>query len=324
MPGGDDAHLYAGLGAHQTPQQAFFLCCGQSDIVVNLRQRLCIQAVEVSFLRNHKETGHVRGTGRDGKMALPFRIIALRTGGAAERNHRTELAFAAIGECIEAGLRFLRQEVQAVQEPVKQLGHGLGRSGAQHEDTPIKRLVMIQLRIPYGSNKTELLRRIPRPYGPEQPLRHALQRHVAFGAGLEVGVLRNRGSAVGAVIKDDVIFQLGRQIQHVRETVPDGLRGMDIARNDQMIGENGRPVYQNIVLASLPALERQRVLVLHVVFLAQRTAVVEDGHAPRIGLKRNQHAPQRQGAGTGTLERPVLGSHARPHRQLVMYEFVDI
>ena len=68
---------------------------------------------------------------------------------------------------------------------------------------------------------------------------------------------------------------------------------MDIARNDQVVGEDGRPVYQNIVLAALPALERERVLMLHVVFLAERTAVVEDGHAPRIGLQRNQHAPQR-------------------------------
>ena len=152
---------------------------------------------------------------------------------------------------------------------------------------------MIELRIPNGSDETNLCRRFSSPDGPKQTLRHTLQRHIPLGACLEMGVLRHGGTAVGAVVKDDVILQLSGQVQHIREAVPDGLRGMDIARDDQVVGEDGRPVYQNIVLAALPALERERVLMLHVVFLAERTAVVEDGHAPRIGLQRNQHAPQR-------------------------------
>ena len=287
----DNAHLNTGLGAHQTPQQPFLLCRGQSDIVINLRKDRGVQAVEVPFLRHHHKAGHVGRSGTEREMGFPLREIALRARCAAQGDQRAELSFTAIGKRIEARLRFLRQQIQAVQQTIKQFGHGLGRGGAQHKNAAVKFLIMKKLCIPNGSDETKFLRRLTRPHSPEQALRHPLQRHVAFGASLEMRMLRNRRATVGTVIENNIVIQLCRQVQHVRETVPNGLRRMDIARNDQMVGENGRPVYQNVVFAALSALERQRMLVLHVIFFAQRTAVVEDGHTARVGLERDQHTP---------------------------------
>ena len=91
-----------------------------------------------------------------------------------------------------------------------------------------------------------------------------------------MGVSRYRCAAVYAVVEDNVSFQLGCQVQHVRETVPDSLRRMDVAGDYQMVGEDGSAVDKDIVLTALSALERKGVLVLHVVLLAQRAPMVED------------------------------------------------
>ena len=131
-------------------------------------------------------------------------------------------------------------------------------------------------------------------------------------------------AAVGTVVENDIVAHGGRQVQHIRETVPDGLGNVDVPRNYQMIGENGCPVYQDIVLAALPSLEREGVLMLHVILFTKRTAVVEDGKPARIGLQGDQNTAEGHRAGIGTLEGAVLGRHRRPHRQLIVNEFVDI
>jgi len=64
--------------------------------------------------------------------------------------------------------------------------------------------------------------------------------------------------------------------------MPDGLGSVDIPGDYKMVGEDGSTVYQDVVLPAFSALEGKGVLVLHVVFLAERAAVVEDGKAAGI------------------------------------------
>ena len=257
-------------------------------------------------------------------MLLPFFVKATGAGSAAERDQCPVFPFAAICEDIETRLGLFGQKVQAVQKTVEEFGHGLGRLRPEHENAPVEALVMIQLRIPDTVNECQVFRDRSGRDRPEQAFGYPFQGHISLGAGLEMGMLGNRSTAVGTVIENNVIIQLGSQVQHIREAMPDGLRCMDIARNDQMVGKNGSPVHQNIVFASLASLKRKGMLVLHVVFLTKRATVVEDGQPARIGLQRNQDAADGKRTRAGAFESPVLGCHCRPHRQLVVYEFVDI
>jgi hypothetical protein len=49
-----------------------------------------------------------------------------------------------------------------------------------------------------------------------------------------------------------------------------------------MVGENGGAVYKDVVFAAFAALEREGVLMLHVVFFTERATVVKDGKTAGI------------------------------------------
>ena len=91
-----------------------------------------------------------------------------------------------------------------------------------------------------------------------------------------------------------------------------------------MVGEDGGAVYKNIVFAALASFERKGVLMLQVVFLAQRAAVVENGDSPGIGLQRDKHSVDFKRAGAGAFECAVLRRNRWPYGQLVVDEFVDV
>ena len=270
-----DGNLHPGLGAHQAPQEPFFLGGGEGDVLVDAAQDFRGNPVEIFLMGNHHEAGHVGRAGKDGKAG---------TGCAPEGHDGAVFALAAVGVGVEAGLRFLGHQVHAVQQPVKQLGHGLGRLGTEHEDAPVEAFVVVQFRVPHGGDELDFLRHLTGFYAPQKPFCGSFQRHVAFGTGLEVGVLRHGGSAVGAVVEHQVVLQGGGQVQHVREAVPDGLRNMGVPRNHQVVGEDGGAVHQDVVLAPLAPFEGKGVLVLHIIFFAQGAAVVKDGNPSGIGL----------------------------------------
>ena len=63
---------------------------------------------------------------------------------------------------------------------------------------------------------------------------------------------------------------------------------------------------------------------LQVVLLAQRAAVVEDGHPAGIGLEGDEDAADGHLTGLGALQGAVFRRHGGPDRQLVVDEFVDV
>ena len=240
------------------------------------------------------------------------------------------LAFAEEGEGVEAGLGLPFREVAAVQEAVEHLRHGLGRFRAEQEDAPGEMLVMEQLGVPDRIHEGDVGGKALRDLSPvhrdvvEQPAGDAFQGHIPLGAGLEMRVAGNGGAAVGAVVEDDVVRELDGEVQHVRIAVPDGLGDVDVAGDHEVVREDGRPVHQDAVFPALAAFERQEMLMFQVVLLAERAAVVEDGHPARVRLEGDEDAADGHLAGLGALERAVLRRHGGPDRQLVVDEFVDV
>ena len=161
-------------------------------------------------------------------------------------------------------------------------------------------------------------------HGAKQPLRRPFQGHITLRTGLKMGMFRNGRPAVRGIVEDHVVPQLPGQVQHVRIAVPDGLGGMDIPRNDQVVRKNRSPVDQNGIFASFASLEGKRMLVREIVLFTKRAAALRGLHPPGITLQGRQQAAQRQLTGLRRLQRPVFRSHGRPNRQLVMYEFVDV
>ena len=200
----------------------------------------------------------------------------------------------------------------------------------KQEDTPGKVLIMEQLGVPDRSHEGDVGGKAFRDLSPvhrdvvEQPAGDPFQGHIPLGAGLEMGMAGDGGAAVGTVVEDDVVRELDGEVQHVRIAVPDGLGHVHVARNHEVVREDGRPVHQDAVFPALAAFEREEMLMLEVVLLAQRTAVVEDGHPARIRLEGGEDAADGHLAGLGALEGAVLRRDGRPDRQLVMDEFVDV
>ena len=240
------------------------------------------------------------------------------------------LALAEEGEGVEAGLRLPFREVAAVQETVEHLRHGLGRLRAEQEDAPGEMLVMEQLGVPDRIHEGNVGGKAFRDLAPvhrdvvEEPARDAFHGHVPLGAGLEMRVPGDGGAAVGAVVEDDAVRELDGEVQHVRIAVPDGLGDVDVAGDHEVVREDGRPVHQDAVFPALAAFERKEMLLFQVVLLAERAAVVEDGHPARVRLEGDEDAADGHLAGLGALQGPVLRRDGRPDRELVMDEFVDV
>ena len=139
-----------------------------------------------------------------------------------------------------------------------------------------------------------------------------------------MGVVGDRGAAVGTVIEYKVVRERAGQVQHIGETPPDGLGGVDVAGYYQVVGEDGGPVHQDVVFAAFPSLEGERVLVLHVILFAQRAAVVEDGEPSRVGLQGNLDSVHFERSCACAFEGAVFGRYRGPYGKLVVDEFVDI
>ena len=327
---GQDAHFDLGLRAHEAPQEPFLLLLRERDFLQDFRQDGRRKALVIGNFRNHEEAGHVRRAGTQGEVVLPFRIEMVRAMLRPAGHDGAVLAFAEESEGVEAGFGFPFREVAAVQETVEHLRHGLGRFRAEQEHAPGEMLEVEQLGVPDRIHERDIAGKALRDLSPvhrdvvEQPTRNPFQGHVPFGTRLEMRVAGDGSAAVRAVIEDDVVRELDGEVQHVRIAVPDGLGDVYVAGDHEVVREDGRPVHQDAVFPAFPAFEREEMLMLQVVLLAQRAAVVENGHPARVRLEGHEDAADGHLAGLGALEGPVLRRHGRPDRQLVMDEFVDV
>ena len=327
---GKDAHLDLGLGADKAPEEALLLLFGEGYLPEDFRQDFRGKALIVGDFRNHEKAGHVGGAGTQGEVVLPFRVIMMRPVGRPAHHHGAVLPFAEKGQGVETGFGLPFRDVAAVQQAVEHFRHGLGRLRAEEEDTAGKMLIMEKLRVADRGDEGDVVFKVFRDLPPvdgdgmKQTASDAFHRHIPFRAGLEMRVTRDGGSAKRAVVEDDIVRKLDGEVQHVRIAVPDGLGNVDIAGDDQMVRENGGAVHQDAVFPSLPPLEGQKVLALHVILLAKGAAVVEDGHAAGVGLEGDEDAADGHLAGLGALEGPIFRRDDRPDGQLVMDEFIDV
>ena len=166
----------------------------------------------------------------------------------------------------------------------------------------------------------------------QEAVHHGLQREHAAGTGLEMKMFRSRGPALRAVVEHGEPLQRARQVQHVREMVPDGLGNVLLTGYDQVLGENGKWIDLDAVLAALPAVEGQDRLLRREVLPAQEAGgVCKDvgrcsgdggGEAGGVVLQHTLQPAGLQPPHAGRLQGPEPGRHFRPHGQLVPDEFL--
>jgi len=74
-------------------------------------------------------------------------------------------------------------------------------------------------------------------------------RHEAFVAGLEVGVVGSGSAALGTIVKNGVVGQLPCQVQHIPEAGSYALGDMCGFRYRQVTGEYGKRIDQYVVVS---------------------------------------------------------------------------
>ena len=143
-------------------------------------------------------------------------------------------------------------------------------------------------------------------------------------------VVRRGGAAGGAVVEDGVVWVFGREVQHVRQMVPDGLREMLVAGDDEVVLEDGVRVDLDMVAAALAPLEEEVALACRAVLRAEEARPRGDGLGGGVG-RRGGHAlgvpldpagepEDGQLLGPGAFERPEIGGSERPDGKLVFDE----
>ena len=111
--------------------------------------------------------------------------------------------------------------------------------------------------------------------------------HEIHGACLEMHVVGSGCPAPGTVVKAQETPAGTGEVQHVLETVPDGLKSVLGAGDDQMMREYRERIEGDTVLPALPAFKINVILLCRPVLRAEETRPGGDGCRIEGGIGRN-------------------------------------
>ena len=241
------------------------------------------ELAEIFLTRSDEDSAHVGATWAHGEMVRPLREIIVRT-----------MLFPEYYDCPELSLREPAQDVDprftvpflywsAVQKPVEKLCHRLRCGGMQDENALGIALQMEKLRL------LDICKifKFPGRILPQEALYMGRQRHQLLGACLEMHVVWSGGAAPGAIVEAQETPAGACEIQHVLETVPDGLRSVLGAGDDQMMREYRERIEGDAVLPALPAFKIYVILLGRPVLRTEETRPGGDGCRIKGGIGRN-------------------------------------
>ena len=86
---------------------------------------------------------------------------------------------------------------------------------------------------------------------------------------LKVHMVRSRGSALGTIVKENIVAESLGEIKHIHEMMPYGLLAMSNPRYNQVARENRERIDLDIVLSALASDETHADLLCALIVRAQ-------------------------------------------------------